>query len=45
MLDKLQLLGAGAKGGYFDNIYLNLPPTGAAPARTMLLPRRQHALC
>jgi tyrosinase len=25
VLDNLQLLGAGAKGGYFYNVYLNLP--------------------
>jgi tyrosinase len=30
VLDSLQLLGAGAKGGYFYNIYINLPPTGDA---------------
>lgn len=30
VLDSLQLLGAGANGGYFYNIYLNLPPTGDA---------------
>lgn len=30
VLDNLQLLGAGANGGYFYNIYLNLPPTGDA---------------
>lgn len=30
VLDRLQLLGAGASGGYFYNIYLNLPPTGDA---------------
>jgi tyrosinase len=29
-LDSLQLLGAGDKGGYFYNIYINLPPTGDA---------------
>lgn len=30
VLDNLQLLGAGANGGYFYNIYLNLPPAGDA---------------
>ncbi|HEX8884204.1 MAG TPA: tyrosinase family protein [Noviherbaspirillum sp.] len=30
VLDDLRLLGAGANGGYFYNIYLNLPPTGDA---------------
>ncbi len=30
VLDSLQLLGAGVNGGYFYNIYLNLPPTGDA---------------
>lgn len=30
VLDNLQLLGAGANGGYFYNIYFNLPPTGDA---------------
>ena len=30
VLDNLQLRGAGAKGGYFYNIYINLPPTGDA---------------
>jgi tyrosinase len=30
VLDNLQLLGAGANGGFFYNIYLNLPPTGDA---------------
>ena len=30
VLDNIQLLGAGANGGYFYNIYLNLPPTGDA---------------
>ena len=30
VLDKLQLLGAGAKGGYFYKIYINLPPSGEA---------------
>ena len=30
VLDSLQLLGAGAKGGYFYNIYTNLPLTGDA---------------
>jgi tyrosinase len=30
VLDNLQLLGAGANGGYFYNIYINLPPTGDA---------------
>jgi tyrosinase len=28
VLDGLQLLGAGANGGYFYNIYVNLPATG-----------------
>ena len=30
VLDKLLLLGAGAKGGYFYNIYINLPLVGDA---------------
>jgi tyrosinase len=30
VLDNLQLLGAGANGGYFYNIYINLPPSGDA---------------
>lgn len=30
VLDKLQLLGAGAKGGYFYKIHINLPPSGEA---------------
>jgi tyrosinase len=30
VLDNLQLLGAGAKGGYFYNVYINLPPSGDA---------------
>lgn len=30
VLDSLQLLGAGANGGYFYNIYINLPLTGDA---------------
>lgn len=30
LLDKLQLLGAGARGGYFYKIYLNLPLSGDA---------------
>jgi tyrosinase len=28
VLDNLQLLGAGAKGGFFYNVYLNLPAAG-----------------
>nr|WP_217343821.1 tyrosinase family protein [Noviherbaspirillum sp. L7-7A]MBV0877907.1 tyrosinase family protein [Noviherbaspirillum sp. L7-7A] len=30
VLDNLQLFGAGARGGYFYNIYINLPPSGDA---------------
>jgi tyrosinase len=30
VLDNLQLLGTGANGGYFYNIYINLPPSGDA---------------
>jgi tyrosinase len=30
VLDSLQLLGAGANGGYFYNIYINLPVNGDA---------------
>lgn len=30
VLNNLQLLGAGAKGGYFYNVYINLPPSGDA---------------
>lgn len=30
VLDSLQLLGAGVNGGYFYNVYLNLPATGDA---------------
>jgi tyrosinase len=30
VLDDLQLLGQGAKGGYFYNVYINLPPSGNA---------------
>ncbi len=38
VLDKLQLLGDGAKGGYFYNVYLNLPyVSDAARARKYLL--------
>lgn len=38
VLDKLQLLGAGAKGGYFYNIYINLPAvTDADRARRYFL--------
>ena len=38
VLDKLQLLGDGAKGGYFYNVYINLPyVTDADRARKYLL--------
>ena len=38
VLDKLLLLGAGAKGGYFYNVYINLPfITDAERARRYLL--------
>jgi tyrosinase len=38
VLDNLQLLGAGAKGGYFYNVYVNLPfITDADQARRYLL--------
>lgn len=38
VLDKLQLLGAGAKGGYFYNVYINLPSiSDAATAHRYLL--------
>jgi tyrosinase len=30
VLDNLELLGAGANGGYFYNIYINLPVSGDA---------------
>jgi tyrosinase len=38
VLDNLQLLGAGAKGGYFYNVYINLPFVGEAgnPRRYIL---------
>jgi tyrosinase len=30
VLDNLLLVGAGARGGYFYNVYVNLPPSGDA---------------
>ena len=30
VLDKLQLLGAGVNGGFFYNVYVNLPASGTA---------------